>query len=122
MAGEKHVNSQYWAKAANGKSVRGKRSADNEDELLEWIRDKGWVPINVIRSFETVASFGDSFSKTINWKEVFDLSPKVKLRDKAVFIRQLSTMIAAGVPIGGVLQVMVEQTSQKRLKRVVKKI
>ena len=58
--------------------------------------------------------------KNINWKEVFDLSPKVKLRDKAVFIRQLSTMIAAGVPIGGVLQVMVEQTSQKRLKRVVK--
>ena len=116
------MNYQYWAKAANGKSVRGKRSADNEDELLEWIRDKGWVPINVIRSFETVASFGDSFSKNINWKEIFDLTPKVKLRDKAVFIRQLSTMIAAGVPIGGVLQVMVEQTSQKRLKRVDKKI
>lgn len=122
MAGEGHVNYQYWAKAANGKSIKGRRAADNEDELLEWIRDKGWVPINVVRTYETAARIGDSFSKNINWKEVFDLSPRVKMADKAIFIRQLSTMIAAGVPIGGVLQVMVEQTSQKRLKRVVKKI
>lgn len=98
MAGETRVNFQYWAKAGNGKSVRGKRSAENEEELLEWIRDKGWIPINIARSYETVASIGDSFGKKIDWKEFFDLSPKVKLRDKAIFIRQLSTMISAGVP------------------------
>ena len=83
------MNFQYWAKAGNGKSVRGKRSAENEEELLEWIRDKGWIPINIARSYETVASIGDSFGKKIDWKEFFDLSPKVKLRDKAIFIRQL---------------------------------
>jgi type IV pilus assembly protein PilC len=122
MAGETRVNFQYWAKAGNGKSVRGKRSAENEEELLEWIRDKGWIPINIARSYETVASIGDSFGKKIDWKEFFDLSPKVKLRDKAIFIRQLSTMISAGVPIGGALQILIEQTGQKRLKRVIKKI
>ena len=122
MAGEKRMNYQYWAKAANGKTVRGRKAADNEDELLEWIRDKGWVPINVVRTYETVARIGDSFGKNIDWKEVFDLSPRVKLRDKAIFIRQLSTMIAAGVPIGGALQILIEQTNQKRLKRITKKI
>jgi type II secretory pathway component PulF len=84
MAGEKRMNYQYWAKAANGKTVRGRKAADNEDELLEWIRDKGWVPINVVRTYETVARIGDSFGKNIDWKEVFDLSPRVKLRDKAI--------------------------------------
>ena len=122
MVGEKRMNYQYWAKAANGKTVRGRKAADNEDELLEWIRDKGWVPINVVRTYETVARIGDSFGKNIDWKEVFDLSPRVKLRDKAIFIRQLSTMIAAGVPIGGALQILIEQTNQKRLKRITKKI
>ena len=122
MAGEKRMNYRYWAKAANGKTIKGSRSADNEGELLEWIRDKGWVPINIVRTYETVARIGDSFGKKIEWKEVFDLSPKVKLRDKAVFIRQLSTMIAAGVPISGALQILIEQTSQKRLKKITKKI
>ena len=116
------MNYQYWAKAANGKTVRGRKAADNEDELLEWIRDKGWVPINVVRTYETVARIGDSFGKNIDWKEVFDLSPRVKLRDKAIFIRQLSTMIAAGVPIGGALQILIEQTNQKRLKKITQKI
>ena len=57
------MNYQYWAKAANGKSVRGRKSAENEEELLEWIRDKGWVPINIVRTYETVARIGDSFGK-----------------------------------------------------------
>ncbi|PKL05250.1 MAG: type II secretion system F family protein [Synergistetes bacterium HGW-Synergistetes-1] len=122
MAGEKRMNYQYWAKAANGKTVRGRRAADNESELLEWIRDKGWIPINVVRTYETVARIGDSFGKNIDWKEVFDFSPRVKLRDKAIFIRQLSTMIAAGVPIGGALQILIEQTNQKRLKKIIQKI
>ena len=69
------MNYQYWAKAANGKSVRGRKSAENEEELLEWIRDKGWVPINIVRTYETVARIGDSFGKNVDWKEVFDLSP-----------------------------------------------
>lgn len=122
MAGEKRVNFHYWAKAANGKNIKGKRAAENEEELLEWIRDKGWIPVNVVRTYETVARFGDTFGKDINWREVFDLSPRVKLRDKAMFIRQLATMISAGVPIGGSLQVLIEQTGQKRLKRVIKKV
>lgn len=60
------MNYQYWAKAANGKSVRGRKSAENEEELLEWIRDKGWVPINIVRTYETVARIGDSFGKNVD--------------------------------------------------------
>lgn len=42
--------------------------------------------------------------------------PKVKLQDRVIFTRQLSTMINAGVPLTRALSTMSDQTSSKALK------
>ena len=37
---------KYKAKTPNGKNMQGVRNADSESELISWIRDKGWIPID----------------------------------------------------------------------------
>lgn len=114
---------KYTAKASNGKNISGNRSADNEATLVSWIRSNGWVPINIERTHEVVLQIGESVAKkNTNLDEFFDLSPRIKLRDKSIFFRQLATMITAGVPIASSIEILVEQTENKRLKRVISKI
>lgn len=87
---------KYRAKTPNGKNTHGVRNADSESELLSWIRDKGWVPIDVSRTHEVAKQIGESVTsgRITDWSEFADLSPRIKLRDKSVFFRQLATMIA----------------------------
>lgn len=115
---------KYKAKTPNGKNMQGVRNADSESELISWIRDKGWIPIDVSRTHEVAKQIGESVAsgKNIDWSELTDLSPRIKLRDKSIFFRQLATMIAAGVPIASAIQILTEQTTSKRLKKVISKV
>ena len=112
---------QYRAKAGSGKTLRGKRTADSEAEVVAWIRAQGWIPIEVSKYFDInvkqsrkPAKFSDA--------PFFELAPRVKLKDKLVFFRQLSTMISAGVTISRSMEILVEQTVNKRFKRVIARI
>lgn len=113
------MNYQYFAKASNGKTMSGSRAADNEAELLEWIKSMGWVPIDVKRNNEFALQVGESMGKGIVWKNGLDLSSRIKIKDKALFFRQLSTMISAGIPIAATMEILKDQTANKRLKRIV---
>ena len=113
----------YKVRAANGNVMRGSRSADRESEVVAWIRDKGWLPIEIQSAAALKTNPAGANAKAgINWEEFLDLSPKVKLKDKLVFFRQLSTMISAGVPIIGSLEILVQQTQNKRFKRTLKSV
>ena len=113
----------YKVRAANGNVMRGSRSADRESEVVAWIRDKGWLPIEIQSAAALKTNPSAANAKAgINWEEFLDLSPKVKLKDKLVFFRQLSTMISAGVPIIGSLEILVQQTQNKRFKRTLKSV
>jgi len=112
---------QYRAKAGSGKTLRGKRTAESETEVVAWIRAQGWIPIEVSKYFDInvkqsrkPAKFSDA--------PFFELAPRVKLKDKLVFFRQLSTMISAGVTISRSMEILVEQTVNKRFKRVIARI
>lgn len=115
----------YKAKAANGSIMRGSKAADSEPEVIAWIRDNGWTPINIQSASslkQSTAPPGQQQAAGGGFKEFFDFSPKIKLKDKLVFFRQLSTMISAGVPIIGSLEILVQQTQNKRFKRVLKSV
>jgi len=113
---------QYRAKASNGEMLRGKRTAESEADVVAWIRAQGWMPIEVSTYFEinvkqrrkNVSYTGASFLR---------LTPRARLKDKLVFFRQLSTMISAGISITpSSMEVLIEQTSNKRFKRVLASI
>lgn len=113
---------QYKAKSKNGDTLRGLRSADSEADLLTWIRGNGWTPIEIYKSRRTVSKGGDSNpSKGINFRDALTAN-RVKLRDKLVFFRQLATMISAGVPIAGSIEILVEQTTNRTLKRIISEV
>lgn len=112
---------QYKAKSKNGDTLRGIRAADSESDLLTWIRGNGWTPIEIYKSHR-VASKGDDSdpNREINFREIF--AGRVRLRDKLIFFRELATMISAGVPIAGSIEILVEQTTNRTLKRIISEV
>lgn len=114
----------YDAKDRSGKRVSGTHSASSEPELLSWIRGNGWVPLNVSQHREiSLSAPGDKLLKGGKERsEFWDLSPRIKLRDKLIFFRQLATMIAAGIPVTASLAILTEQTQNKRFRRVLTKV
>lgn len=115
----------YEAKEPNGKTINGTQAAGNEAELVEWLRAKGWAPINITQSREiTFGATGAAQNKKDASKkgDFLSLAPRIKNKDKLVFFRQLATMIAAGIPVGASLSVLIDQTSNKRFKAILKKV
>lgn len=112
----------YKAKAPNGNVLNGTKAADNETDVVSWIKQQGWLPIEI--SKVTIHTGVSSIRKSDKFElsEFFDLSPRVKLKDKLVFFRQLSTMISAGVTISRSMEILVEQTVNKRFKKIIKKV
>lgn len=111
---------KYKAKAPGGKIMTGSLPANNEAEVLTWVRRNGWVPIDISRAYEMAIQITESATgKKIKRNDLFDFSGRIKLRDKSVFFRQLATLISAGVPIASAIEILVEQTSNKRFKKVI---
>lgn len=120
---------QYEAKARDGKLMRGTYAADKEADVISWVRNQNWTPINVTRPA------GITFSGAANTKAAmsadgkggakgltFELPIRVKTRDKLVFFRQLATMITAGIPITASLAILIDQTSNKAFKRTLRQV
>ena len=101
----------YVAKDKAGKIRRGREEASNEKELTKKLQETGyWV--------QSVTKEG---AKT---KKVSPLMrfKKVKLNDLSIFCRQFATMINAGVSLVRCLSVLEAQTTNPKLKLVVRDV
>jgi len=94
----------YVARDQTGQVARGKSEAENETILRRRLEDQGFAVQQVKQAREKSAASGFG---------------RIKLVDLAVFCRQFSTMIDAGVPMVRCLTVLVEQTPNPKLKRVI---
>ncbi len=95
----------YKAITRSGKKVKGELDLPNIDMAYTVLQRKGYSKIKV----------------KLKPKDLLEgtfLEGKVKDRDKVVFSRQFATMISAGVPILQALQVLCEQTENKKFRRV----
>lgn len=91
-----------------GKTVHGSAEAANKEALLASLRKQGMKPFVVKQEGskpKVLAKFGRS--------------KKVKVKDLAVFTRQLSTMVSAGVPLNHALSTLQTQTKSKYFKMVI---
>lgn len=86
--------------------------AESKEEVVQLVRAKGNSPLKITKEEES--------SKDLSEVKLF--APKVKLKDIAIFCKQLSTMLAAGMPLLSSLEVLVHQSDNATLKTTIKDV
>lgn len=100
----------YEAKdSSTNKVVKATVQADSERSAAKLLIDQGFAPISIKEQKDSDSLLGR-------------LSNRITTKDRVVFTRQLSTLIAAGLPFAQSLRTVLEQTPNKRLKGVTQEI
>ena len=99
----------YRVRDQGGALVEGSIEADNEGLVATKLRSMGYTPVSITQ-------LGSSaFKKELH---IPGIGNKVKVKDLAVFFRQLATMISSGLPVLRALSVLEQQTERQRLAEV----
>ena len=94
---------------SSNKHVKAMVQADNEHEAAKLLVAQGFTPLDI----QEVNEDGDFFAK---------ITGRITTKDKLVFTRQLSTLIAAGLPLSQSLRTVVDQTPNSRMRAIVQEI
>ncbi len=95
----------YEAATKKGKRVKGTREAKSRDEVARSLHSQELVVISISESI------GIDFSKLGSVQ-----IGGVPLKEKVIFSKQLSTMLAAGLPLIQALDILVKQTENQSLQ------
>lgn len=98
----------YTVRDAAGTMRSGTSEAENPDVLAKRLREQGFM-ISEIKAAKAKKAGG-------NW---FENIQKIKLTELSIFCRQFSTMIDAGVSLVRCLDVLSQQQSSPRFKRII---
>jgi type IV pilus assembly protein PilC len=98
---------EYKVRDQSGKVVGGTLVADNEQLVVNRLREMGYTPLKI-----GVQSSG-------GMKREFNIRKKAKLKDLSVFSRQFSTMVNSGLPILRALSILEQQTESTILAKAV---
>lgn len=100
----------YEAKdSTTSKIVKATVQAESEHEAAKLLIAQGFTPLEI----KEVRTEENPFTR---------LASRITTKDKVVFTRQLSTLIAAGLPLSQSLNTLVEQTTNRRLRGVVQEL
>lgn len=112
----------YTARTASGKVEKGTTEAEDERVLRQRLSAQGYTPTEV----KLVATKGKAKSKTAakpgakkDKKPLLSFG-RVKGKDLAIFCRQFSTMMNAGVTLIRCLTVLEQQSSSYKLKEIIR--
>lgn len=105
MALATRMRFQYLARNPDGREVKGFIEADNESDAAGRLRQQ---QLSVVRLDQTSAVAGKSGAG----RGLFGGGParRAKVADLALFTRQMSTMISAGIPLIEAMDILAEQT------------
>jgi type IV pilus assembly protein PilC len=98
---------EYKASAVDGRTIKGKMEAENENIVKANLRERNYYPIDIKQYHD--------------YMEV-DLSKytKVPLKSISVFCRQFSFTISSGMNILSAMEIVIDQTENKKLKNILK--
>jgi len=92
----------YTAKDKNGQLLKGEIEAENENAAAKVLSSRELIPISV----------------ELHQEQTFSFLNKVSLKDKVMMIRQLATMINAGLPIAQSLKTLEAQVNKKNIQKI----
>src|SRR5687768_16099756 len=98
----------YRVRNREGKIIEGTMEADSNAVVAQRLRAQNMIPIEI----KADTSKGGV-------KREINLPQRVKLKDLAVFSRQFATMIASGLSLLRSLNILSEQTDNKKLAETV---
>lgn len=96
---------------STGKSVKASVQADSESAAAALIRKEGLVPLDISVSTAKDGSLPSFLQRK-----------RVRIKDKVLFSRQLSTLINAGLPLVQALRNVAGQTQSKPLRIVIDQV
>jgi len=102
---------KYVAVSNTGQRLEGVKEAESQSEVVEFLNSQGMMPVIVQESV------GVNFKKLLN-VEIGGMS----LEEKVVLVRQLSTMVGAGIPIIQAIDILVQQADKDTTKEKLTKI
>lgn len=100
---------KYVAKDSGGKTLAGVLEAKDRNAAVDSLRKKDLIIISLNESAGKKAA-------------LFSTKQKIKLDDVLVFARQLATMVDAGIPLVGALDILGDQCENKTFGEVVMKV
>jgi type IV pilus assembly protein PilC len=99
---------KYSVRDRSGKVVNGQIEADSPTAVAQKLTSMGYAPLSIKRE-------GQGLNREL---KIPGTTPKIGLKDLAVFSRQFATMINAGLSLLRALTILTEQTDNKELARV----
>lgn len=94
---------------ASNKIVKATVQAESESAAARLLVDQGFMPIDIKE-------------QSVDKGFLARLTGRITTKDRVVFTRQLSTLIAAGLPLSQSLQTVTSQTENKKLKAITEEI
>jgi type IV pilus assembly protein PilC len=100
----------YEARDRNtSKIVKATVQAESDHEAAKLLIAQGFTPVSI----KEVQNAENPLAR---------FSGRITTKDKVIFTRQLSTLIAAGLPLSQSLRTLVDQTQNRRLRSVVQEL
>lgn len=99
----------YEARDKSSRTIQSIVQADSESAAAKVLIEQGLTPLNIVEIDED----GSFISK---------ISGRITGKDKVIFLRQLATLIGAGLPLSQSLRTVLEQTENKKMQRVVEEV
>jgi len=100
----------YKARNLSGQIMTGKVEADNQGAAVARLREKNFFVVDI----------KPQRTSEINLDKLFGF--KLKTKDMALFCRQFSTMSEAGIPLLQCLNILVLQTENINLKKILREV
>jgi len=102
---------KYSARDPKGKVVEGELEARDAQAVADILHDKGLIVVSVKEGLG------------IDLQRLNEINiGGVPMKDKVVFMRQMATMVGAGLPLTRALEIMVQQASNPLFGRVLKNV
>lgn len=97
-----------------GKKTSGRIDAENERNARAKLRKMGIYPTSLKAG--GASGGGLSLGRQIDFKKIFN---RIKLQDISLMTRQLSTLLAANIPLVDSLSAMVEQSEHEGMRAII---
>ena len=105
----------FTATASDGKSVTNTSEAVSISELRQRLSQQGYT----VKEIKPAKEKGLKANASVQMPAFVERFQKVKLTELSIFCRQFSTMIDAGVSLVRCLDVLGEQNSSPKLKKII---